>query len=163
MMQKQILVGLVIALHDLFTAVWIGGMIVLAGVVLPTAKRMLGPGEPMRKFVAAVQRRLSVLVYVSMVGLVLTGMLQSRRSPVFLGAFSFANPYSATLAIKHILVLAMVIVALYRRLALAPRAGPRPAREKLSALLLIANIACGIAVLVLSGVAAAIASAPTPG
>ena len=163
MMPKQIVMALVIFLHDLFTAVWIGGMIILAGVILPTAKRVLGPGEPMRKFLGAIQRRLSVLVYVSMVGLVLTGTLQSRSSPAFLGLLSFANPYSATLAIKHILVLAMVIIALYRRLALAPKLTPQPARDKLSMLLLVVNIACGIGVLVLSGLTAAISSGPPLG
>jgi uncharacterized membrane protein len=156
---KQVVFALVIFLHDLFTAVWIGGVITLGVTVLPSAKKVLGMGPQTKKLMDAIQKRLSVLVYVSIVGLVLTGILQANRSPGFQGLFSFGNSYSTILTLKHIVVLAMIIVALYRSLALGRRSGPStPSQEKLSAGLLLLNIVLGIIVLVLSGFSAALAS-----
>jgi len=66
----------------------------------------------------AIQKRHSILVYVSMIGLVLTCLLQANRTSAFLGLFSFGNTYSVVLAARHILVLAMIAIALYRSLAL---------------------------------------------
>ena len=158
---KQIVFAMVTFLHDLFTTIWVGGLITLGITVLPSAKKVLGMGPQTKKLMDAIQRRLSILVYVSIVGLVLTGLLQANRSPAFLGLFSFGNPYSAVLAIKHILVLGMVAVALYRSLVLGRRSGPpNPSREKLSTALLFLNIVLGIGVLLLSGFSVALSSAP---
>ena len=42
MPSKQIVFALVTFLHDLFTAVWIGGLVTLALSVLPSARAVLG-------------------------------------------------------------------------------------------------------------------------
>ncbi len=145
-------------LHDLFTAVWVGGVITLGITVLPSAKKVRGLGPQTKKLMDAIQKRLSVLVYVSIVGLLLTGLLQANRNPAFQGLFSFGNSYSTVLTIKHILVLAMVAVALYRSLVLGRRSGPStPSQEKLKAGLLFLNIILGVAILLLSGFSAALA------
>lgn len=158
---KQIVYAMVIFLHDLFTAIWVGGVITLGITVLPSAKKVLGKGPQTKQLMDAIQKRLSTWVYVSIVGLALTGLLQANRSPAFLGLFSFGNAYSTVLALKHILVLAMVAVALYRSLVLGRRRGPSsPAQEKLSAGLLFLNIALGTAILLLSGLSTALASGP---
>jgi putative copper export protein len=158
---EQIVFAIVTFLHDLFTAVWVGGMITLGITVLPSAKKVLGMGPQTKKLMDAIQKRLSVLVYVSIVGLVLTGLLQANRSPAFQGLFSFGNPYSTVLALKHILVLVMIAVALYRSLALGRRSGPStPSQEKLSAGLLFLNIVLGVTVLLLSGFSTALVSGP---
>jgi len=150
-------------LHDLFTAVWVGGIITLGITVLPSAKKVLGMGPQTKKLMDAIQKRLSVLVYVSIVGLLLTGLLQANRNPDFQGLFSFGNSYSTVLTIKHILVLAMVAVALFRSLVLGRRSGPStPSQEKLKAGLLFLNIILGVAILLLSGFSAALASGPPP-
>ena len=104
----------------------------------------------------AIQKRMSVLVYVSIVGLWLTGVLLSRRSPAFQGLFQFGNPYATVLAFKHLLVLLMVAVALLRSLAL--RRASDPTQERLKAGLLFLNIALGILVLILSGFSTALSS-----
>ena len=162
-MPKQTVFALVTFLHDLFTAAWIGGLITLALTVLPAAKQVLGTGPQTKKLMDTIQKRLSVLVYVSIVGLILTGMLQARRSPAFLGLFSFGNTYSTVLALKHILVVVMVGVALYRSLVLGRQSGPStPSQEKLSGVLLYLNALLGIAVLLLSGFSAAFSSGPPP-
>lgn len=163
MPSKQIMFAIITFLHDLFTAVWVGGVITLGITVLPSAKKVLGMGPQTKKLMDAIQKRLSVLVYVSIVGLLLTGLLQANRNPDFQGLFSFGNSYSTVLTIKHILVLAMVAVALFRSLVLGRRSGPStPSQEKLKAGLLFLNIILGVAILLLSGFSAALASGPPP-
>ncbi len=163
-MPKQIVFAIVVFLHDLFTAVWIGGLITLGATVLPSVQKVLGKGPQTKQLMDTIQKRLSVLVYVSIVGLVLTGLLQANRSPAFQGLFSFSNTYSMLLSLKHILVLAMIAVALIRSLALGSRSGPpKPSQEKLKVALLFLNIALGIGVLLLSGFGAALSAGPPPG
>lgn len=151
-----IVFALITFLHDLFTAVWIGGLITLGLSVLPSAKNVLGKGPQTKKLMDTIQKRNSVLVYVSMIGLVITGLLQANRSPVFEGLFSFGNAYSATLAVKHIFVITMIAISLYRSLGL--RKTSTPNQEKLKASLLILNIILGISILLLSGFAVALSS-----
>ena len=154
---------LITFLHDLFTAVWIGGLIAIGITALPAAREVLGKTPQTKKLMDAIQKRQSVLVYISIAGLVVTGLLMSRRSAEFTGLFSFANLYSSGLAIKHILILGMIAIALYRSLVLGRSGGPSgPSQEKLSARLLFANILLGIAVLLVSGFLAALSSVPLP-
>ena len=153
---KTIVFALVTFLHDLLTAAWIGGLIALGLTVMPSVKKILGKGPETKKLMDAIQKRHSVIVYVSMTGLVLTGLLQANRTSVYLGLFSFGNTYSAILAVKHILVLTMIAIAVYRSLALAKAS--TPAQEKLKATLLILNIVFGVGILLLSGFTAALSS-----
>ena len=162
-MPKQTVFALVTFLHDLFTAAWIGGLITLALTVLPAAKQVLGTGPQTKKLLDTIQKRLSVLVYVSIVGLVLTGMLQANRNPAFQGLFSFGNTYSTVLALKHILVAVMVGVALYRSFVLGRQTGPpTSSQERLSGFLLYLNALLGVVALLLSGISAVLISGPPP-
>jgi uncharacterized membrane protein len=153
---QTIVFAMVTFLHDLFTAIWIGGLITLGLTVMPSIKKMLGKGPETKKLMDTIQKRQSVLTYVSLVGLVLTGLLQANRASEFLGLFSLGNTYSAVLAVKHILVLAMIVIALYRSLVLSK--ATTHAQEKLKAALLILNIIFGVCILLLSGLATAISS-----
>lgn len=103
----------------------------------------------------------------------------SRRSPLFQGVLTWGNPYSAILALRHLLVILMVAVALVRSLAFgrvtAPPVGQpgaaangpvhtagsaKPAlasaRDRVSVRLLLVNIVLGIGVLLLSAMASAL-------
>ena len=153
---ETIVFALVTFLHDLFTVIWIGGLITLGLTVMPSAKKILGKGPQTKKLMEAIQKRHSVWVYVSMVGLLLTGVLQANRAPAFQGLFSFGNAYSSVLTIKHILGLVMIVITLYRSLALGSVS--TPAQEKLKILLFKMNIILGISILILSGFTAAISS-----
>lgn len=160
-MPKQLVFAAVVFLHDLFTAVWIGGLITLGVTVLPAAREVLGKGPQTKKLVDTIQTRLSLLVYISMAGLVLTGLLQANRNPAFQGLFSVGNAYSTFLTLKHVLVAFMIGVGIYRSLVLRRRSGPpSPAQEKLSVGLLLANILLGIGVLLLTGLSVAFGSPP---
>ena len=89
----------------------------------------------------------------------LTGLLQANHSPAIEGLFSFGNVYSTVLVIKHILVVAIIAIALYRSLVLGRKKGvSTPSQEKLKVSLLMVNIVLGIAILLLSGFTAALSS-----
>lgn len=161
---KLITFAVITFLHDLFTVTWIGGLIVIAFTALPSARQVLGKGPEMKKLMDIIQKRQSLLVYISIVGLVLTGLLMARRTPAFEGLFTFGNAYSAVLTIKHLLVVAMILIALWRSLILGRGGGAlTSSEEKLSARLLITNVVLGIAVLLVSGFVVALSSAPVVG
>jgi uncharacterized membrane protein len=160
---STIALALVTFLHDLFTVVWIGGLIALGLTTLPAAMKVLGKGLQTRQLMDTIQRRQRVLVYVSILGLLVTGVLQAGQVPEFQGLFRFGPAFSTVLSLKHILVLAMIAVALTRSLLLGGRNKPAgPAQEKLKAALLYLNISLGIAVLLLSGFGAALSTGPSP-
>ncbi len=145
-------------LHNLFTVVWVGGLIVLGVVVLPVTSRTLGRGAKTKELIDKIQNRLSVFVYGSMLGLFVTGMFLARSAPQFEGLFTLANSYSTVLAIKHIVVILMVVIALSRRSALKQRGETmQPRRRKAGLGLLYANVFLGIVVLLLSAMSAVMA------
>ncbi len=116
-------------LHNLFTALWMGGMMVTWFSLRPTAKAVLGDEMAFRKLMRAFQQRQGRIVYYSMAGLVITGLLMARRSPDFSRLFSFDNAYAVTLSLKHLVVLAMIAISLYRSLVLGrgqPDPGAKP-------------------------------------
>jgi len=157
MKPQQVVYALITFGHDLFTAAWIGGLIALALAVMPALRSTLGTNPQSKKLMDAIQARLSPLVYVSMIGLIVTGLLMSRQASAYQGLFSFANAYSTVLTIKHVLVLAMVVIGLYRSRMIDRRGKPGdPAAMRAKARLLFANLVLGILVLLLSGFSAAL-------
>lgn len=149
--------GIVRGIHDLATAAWIGGLIGMVTVTLPALRSVLGKGPEMNRLVAAIQSRLAVLVHVSIALLIVTGLIEARQAEQFLGLLRFANPYSTALGVKHLMVLMMIVIAFYRSRALgAGRVSGDPARQRLSLALLMANLVLGVAVVLLSGVTAAL-------
>ena len=155
MTPQMIVFGLVSFFHDLFTAIWMGGLLVSVLALLPAVKEALGAGPQVKKVMAAFQKRQRVWVYVSMAGLILTGLLMSNRSPEFQGLLHFGNPYSIVLSLKHLLVIAMIAITLYRTLVLGKGAAS-PAKERLSLRLLLANAVLVVLVLLSSGFIAAL-------
>ena len=155
---QDIIFALVSFLHDLFTVIWMGGLIVTVLSFLPAVKEVLGGGPQVKKVMTAFQKRQSVWVYVSMAGLILTGVLMSNRSSEFVGLFSFGNAYSTILSIKHILVIVMIGISLYRTLILGrEKSAPTPAKERLSFRLLFVNVVLAVFVLLTSGFIASLA------
>lgn len=157
MLTKEIILAVEIFLHDLASAVWIGGLLTLGIAVMPAIKKVLGKGPQLKQVMNAVQKRLSVLIYLSIAVLILTGLQQAKHAGDFQGLFSFQNTFSAVLSAKHVLVLVMVGIALFRSLVLGGKNSPqKPSNEKLSAGLLLTNMVLGVAVLLLSGFSAAL-------
>jgi len=158
-----IVYGLVKALHDLATVLWIGGLIQLSFVILPTFRSRLKENEDLRPLLMDVQRRISLLVGISIPILVITGILESFHSKEFLGFFSFGNTYSALLSVKHILVIAMICIAVSRKVLMKrcnqhSNAKTLRSKERTSAIMVFINALLGIAVIILSGFCAAVGS-----
>ena len=160
-MPKQVLFAVIVFLHDLFTAVWIGGLITLSFTVLPSARQVLGQGPQMKTLLNAIQKRLSVLVYVSIAGLIVTGAFQANRNPAFEGLFRLNSAYATALSLKHVAVVVMIGITLVRSLVLGRRRAPlTPPQEKLNLGLLLLNAALGVVVLLLTGLSVAYGSPP---
>ncbi len=165
----------VLFLHNLFTALWMGGMLVTYFSTLPAARKALPNSPDVQKLLQAFQQRHARVVYYSMAGLILTGLLLARRNPSFSRLFAFDTAYAATLSVKHLVVIIMIGISLYRSLMAGkqtsikgqtPGVTPQPAaqmqakRQKRSLLLLKVNAWLAVLVLFLSGLIAALGSAP---
>ena len=95
--------GIISFLHNLFSAIWIGGLIALALTVIPSVIKVMGKTPEAKRLLNQIKKRLSVLVYISIFVLLVTGLLLSKHSTVY-GGFSFAkNTYTTLLTVKHIL------------------------------------------------------------
>jgi uncharacterized membrane protein len=91
-------------LHNVFTALWIGGMMTLAFTVLPAIMKVLGKSKETQKLNSLIKKKLSLLTYISLVGLIITGLLMSNKaaqSGLSTGFLSFGNEYSILMSIKH--------------------------------------------------------------
>jgi uncharacterized membrane protein len=161
-MPSYVSAALLSALHELFTAAWIGGMIGLGMAALPAVRATLGAGAPQQRLAYAIFRRLQWVAKVSIVGLLVTGYLIAKRSPEWLGLFSTANLYTTVVTIKHVVVLLM-LAAVAARGTLMQRIGPdrapRPNEAAWLSRLLWANILLGVVVLALSGLNGALGAA----
>ena len=153
-------------LHDTFTALWIGGMLALAFTVLPAIRKILGKSKETKALNALIKKKLSILIYISMVGLIITGLLMSRKaelSGLYMGFLSFGTEYSTLLSIKHILYFLMISLSVFRSLIVdrVKKFTPEQ-KQKLNMLTLMLNILAGLTVLFLSAYTSVLASLPTP-
>jgi putative copper export protein len=147
---QTILPTILLFLHNVFTATWIGGLLLMVLVILPGLKKNPNIKEP-KVAVRSVQKRLSVVAIISMVGLAATGMLMSRLLAGNRGLFNFTTPYTVMLSIKHILMLVMVALAVVR-LSLNKKNEKQNSQkiERISVMVLMLNAIVGLVVLFLS-------------
>ena len=150
-MVNVLILGFIKFLHDLFTAMWIGGLIVMAAVIMPGVKKTLGQGPETKKVMTTIKKKMNNLVWLSIIGLLITGILLSNSSPLFEGVFSIANEYSMWLTLKHVVIAVMVINVILRGHVLTRMNLPPPREENFSKLLMVINLILGIVVLLLSG------------
>ena len=156
MVVKTLVFTLMTFFHDLFTVIWMGGLIVTAISFMPAVKESLGSGPEIKKVMASFQKRHRIWVYISMAGLILTGIVMTHRSPDFERLFSWGNPYSVALSIKHILVIIMIVITLFRTLVLRRNQGDQSqGNERLTMKLLLVNVVLAVIVLLNSGLVAA--------
>ena len=152
MQDKFVIIAIMTFLHDLFTAIWIGGMLTLGLSVFPSIKKVLGMGPETKQLIETIQKRLSKIVYVSIIGLFISGAVKAKLTPDFLGLVNFGNTYSMILGIKHILVIIMVVIAVLRSQVVGRNIkGPNPKIVKTKAVMLMLNMLLGVIVLLLSG------------
>jgi len=162
----DILIPVLIQLfHDLFTALWIGGMLALAFTVLPSIKKVLGNKETkkqMQELSSLIKKKLSLLVYISMAGLMITGLLMKKRAGS-VGFLNFDTQYATFLSIKHILYVVMVGLSIYRsRFIDNGKKFSMQKKQKLNMIVLLLNILIAVVVLFLSAHLSIMASLPVP-
>ncbi len=149
-MQKQLIFGLMKSLHDLFTALWIGGLLTTALTFLPTIKKFAGKPDESKKLIKQYLHIIRVIVVISILGLWITGMLLSRRAN--LGFINFSTPAAALLSVKHLIIFLMVAVALYRGFVLGRKVEQfSMVEQKWFTALLVINAILGVVVIFLSG------------
>ncbi len=142
---------LITTLHNLFTALWIGGMLTLAFAVFPSIMKVMGKSKETKLTISTIKKRMSIFVYVSMVGLIVTGLLMAKQSGQSTGFLSFENTYTSILSTKHILYILMILLSISRSLIIDKLENlTPPAKEKLNMIILIINMLVGVLVLALS-------------
>lgn len=137
-------------LHNLFTALWIGGLLLTAFVILPGIRKNPKISEPMM-VIDGIQDRIKPVAITSMAGLAITGLLLGKSSKNFTGLMDFGTGYMTALSVKHVLIVLMVILA-FVRLSINKRIKLEKKMElqKVSAAILVLNSLLGIVVLFLS-------------
>lgn len=150
MPNQLLLMNVIRFLHNLFTALWIGGMLLMAVVILPGIRKNPKISEPLM-VINGIQDRIMPFALVSMAGLALTGLLLGKSSKSFTGLMGFGTQYMTALSIKHILIVVMVILA-FVRLYINKRVKVEKKMElqKASAGILAFNALLGVVVLFLS-------------
>ena len=107
-------------LHMLATVLWIGGLCSLALLVLPAAHKSLD-STAYADLLAAIQKRLNPLAWLSLMILLATGMFQLSANSNYQGFLAIDNRWSLVMLLKHIAFLLMVIISAYLTWGLLPR------------------------------------------
>lgn len=157
MATQQLIMGIIRFLHDLFTVVWIGGLAFMTLTMFSSVNKVLGKDPRAQGLMRAITRRHSIWIYISIVGLFVTGLLMGRSNAEYLGFMSFDNLYTTLTSIKHIITFVMIAIALFRSLSFGKKdVAMSPKQNKFSMILIIINFIFGLAVLFLSGLLASI-------
>ncbi|MHA1818905.1 MAG: hypothetical protein ACTSU2_10350 [Promethearchaeota archaeon] len=147
---------IIVALHNIATAIWIGGMFALIFAVYPSLRQSLGKSKDTKKYLKEImeniKKKLSLWVYISFIILFITGLLLAKQSGQTTGKFiDFSTLYTTQLAIKHILYFVVIIISVLRSRVIDHLKNlPMPKREKLNMILLLLNFTLGIIILILT-------------
>lgn len=143
-------------LHLLSTVIWIGGIIFILFIAIPSSKQVLGAEAG--KLMGEISKRFTPLANYSIFFLVITGVALAGFNKQFSGIRLFENNWTAVLFLKCIIVFGMVIIHFYRGLILTPKIGKTESVaekvkfQKLSLNLVKVNFGLGMLVLLLSGI-----------
>lgn len=143
-------------LHLITTVIWIGGIIFILFIAIPSAKQVLGSDAG--KLMGEISKRFTPIANYSIIFLLVTGIVLTYLNKQSSGIESVRNNWTLFLILKHVLVLGMIGVHFYRGLILAPKiAGTESAVQKaslqrLSLNLVKVNFCLGLLVLFFSGI-----------
>lgn len=143
-------------LHLVAAVAWIGGMIYANLVLVPSLAAIEPPQRP--KMMGAAAKRFILISWGSVVVLIVTGLIETPPGALL----DLSTDFSTLLALKHAVVLLMIIIGIAitwvlspRMTARAPQEGEKPSSEflkvqnRLSVLALV-NMMLGILVLFFS-------------
>ena len=97
-------------LHMLATVLWIGGLVVLSILVLPSAQKMLDT-QAYASLLADFERRLNPLGWFSILILLANGMIQMSAGPQYDGYLSIQSLWAGAILVKHLLFGMMVTIS----------------------------------------------------
>jgi uncharacterized membrane protein len=152
-------------LHLFATVVWIGGMFMILLVILPSAKATLESAPMIGGLMKEITKRFSPMANISIVVLIITGIATVIYDKNFTNSLDFSNRWLLTMFLKHIIAAFMMIIHFYRGLLLIPKIGKLSAQgedsrviglQKFSLNLVKTNLAFGIIILAISGIALSI-------
>lgn len=149
---QQIIFGLVSFFHNLFTIVWVGGLVLILITFIPSARSVYSKGPQLELLMNAILDRQRVWVYISIVGLAVTGVIQARTQPGFNGLMRFDSMYGVLISLKHIATLFMIAIALFRSFVFRKKSkNGSPLQMRRGLQLIAINASLGMIVLLLSG------------
>ena len=144
--------------HLLATTTWIGGMIYINIVLMPSLSA-IDPSQRGRLLVA-ITKRFTFLSHGSLIILLITGIVKTPTQMLF----NISGIYGIALTLKHLVILAMVVVGLLisiwlgpKMQSLSPAPGEQPAEGFLKIQTQISvfariNMVLGVMVLFLAGI-----------
>ncbi len=96
-------------LHLLATVIWIGGVVSLAIIFLPSIQKTL-KADQKNILYAEIQRRFQPIGWLSLVILSGTGMIQMGAHPAYQGFLNIDNNWAIALFSKHIAILLLIVL-----------------------------------------------------
>lgn len=115
---SQILFSLSTWLHAIATVIMIGHYLLLALIYLPILSKETSGGL----ILSAISKRSRVWMYSSLIIFALTGIYLTIVDPNYMGIGDFGNLWGVLMLVKHILILAMIVMGFWFNAIL--RVGP---------------------------------------
>jgi len=153
-------------LHMIATIVWVGGLALMALVVWPGARAVLGPGPELASLIRRLQSKFSAMAWASLAVLTATGLTQMAGNENYTGVLQIDNPWAVAILVKHLAIGGMILIGVYMQMQLQPalarlalleaRGHAAPEAEKLRQRelnLTRLNLVCGVLVLGFTAVA----------
>lgn len=111
----NIIIVLIDLLHLLATVVWMGAMIILLLVIIPSAKKTLLPNETtLKEFMKVIGKKMTLLVNISILIFFITGITLGILKE------TKTTEWFTSLLVKHIIVILMVVIHICRLKVIAP-------------------------------------------
>ena len=147
-------------LHLISTVVWIGGIIFILFVAIPSSKQVMGAEAG--KMMGEISKRFTPLANYSILLLIVSGIILTGLSKQFSGIGALGDKWTLIISLKHIVVLVMIAIHFYRGLLLIPRIGriesstKKKSLQTISLNLVKVNLFFGILVLLLSAISSVV-------
>ena len=142
-------------IHLVATVLWIGGIIFIIFIAIPSSRQVLGAESG--KLMGEISKRFTPLANYSIILLFVSGIVLAGLNNQFSGVRILESNWTMALILKLVLFFSMTAIHFYRGLVLAPRImrtatqTEKTALQKLSINLVKVNFTLGLSVLLLSG------------
>ncbi len=117
---SQLILALSYFFHLIATVVWVGGLVILALLVMPEARRVLGDDPALEGLRARLRKRFLPLTHFSLVVLVVTGLTQMAGDENYDGMLQFDNAWAQAILLKHVAVGGMFVCGLAIQFGIMP-------------------------------------------